>query len=1045
MLPTGTVTFLFTDIEGSTPLWETMPHEMQASLAQHHAILRQSTEANGGYVFQIVGDAFQVAFRLSIQGLVAALTAQRALQSTNWGATGPLKVRMGLHTGPAELDRSGNAPYEVSHTLNRAARVMSAGHGGQILLSQEAADLVMREMPEGVTLKDLGEHRLKGMQWLEHLFQICAPGLPQIFPPLATGIAHPHNLPTQLTSFVGREREIGEVAGLLEKQRLVTLTGSGGTGKTRLALRVAEQLLGQYPNGVWFVELASLGDPDLVPRTTIAALGMQESTSQSLMAQLQNYLKEKQLLLLLDNCEHILEDCARMTDILLRACPKLKILASSREALGVDGEITYRVPSLTTPDPRYLPPLEELGHFTAMQLFTERVASVQPAFAITSANARVVAQICRRLDGIPLAIELAAARVGVLSVEQIAGRLDSRFRLLTGGSRTALPRQQTLRASIDWSFSLLDEREQFLFMRLSVFYGGWTLDAANMVCSFEGLDEYDVIDGLTKLVNKSLIIVESESGGSNRYRMLETIRQYAREKLLDSGEAGVVLDHHLDFFVHIAETAEPHLRGPQQVEWLDRLEIEIDNVRAALEWALEEEALKGTILASSLYWMWHIRGYRVEAEHWLEQFFEKLSTKPLSPTVLPLLAKARVCQCFLQLATGRASSRTTHIVDEARALAVRLGEAGKSTQLNVLHAQAWNAYLNGQQTVGYELYLRGLKMAQALGDPFLIAEFLQNLTTNEPSLEKRKIYAEQNLALRQELGDLDGLATACIYFTILDIEGERLDHAQQMLDQALNLAIEVKNRWHIMMVHYGLGYVHWESGNFTQSTDHLHQALSTSMDYGEYVWTIIALNGLGHVAALRGDWVSAESYFLQAIENARTNHSVDWEVRSCIDVAEAAWSMADFALAERYYQLAEVAGQKSEGHFLNGLIAYGLGKAAFSRGDTHVAGRFFRQALQESMIQGLIHDVQFCLNALTALSASQLDQEARAARLGGAVAKMGWKLNEWDLTICFLTSFDLKPLLAPVRKILGDVAYERLYAEGQAMTLEQAVAFALEE
>lgn len=1045
MLPTGTVTFLFTDIEGSTPLWETMPHEMQASLAQHHAILRQSIEANGGYVFQIVGDAFQAVFRLTLQGLLAALTAQRALQSANWGATGPLKVRMGLHTGPAELDHSGDAPYEVSHTLNRTARIMSAGHGGQILLSQEAADLVRREMPEGVTLKDLGEHRLKGMQWLEHLFQGCAPGLPQIFPPLATGITNPHNLPTQLTSFVGRGREIGEVAGLLEKQRLVTLTGSGGTGKTRLSLQVAEQLLEQFPNGVWSVELASLGDPDLVPRTTIAALGLQESTSQSLMDQLQNYLKEKQLLLLLDNCEHVLEDCARMADFLLRACPKLKILASSREALGVDGEIAYRVPSLSAPDPRHLPPLEELGNFTAVRLFTERAASVQPAFAITSANGQAVAQICRRLDGIPLAIELAAARVGVLSVEQIAGRLDSRFRLLTGGSRTALPRQQTLRASIDWSFSLLDEREQFLFMRLSVFYGGWTLEAASMVCSFEGLDEYDVIDSLAKLVNKSLIIVESDADGSTRYRMLETIRQYAREKLLDSGEAGVMRDHHLDFFVHLAETAEPHLRGPQQVEWLDRLEREIDNVRAALEWALEDEALKGVSLASSTYWMWHIRGYRVEGEHWLEQFLGKLSMQPPSPTVLPLLAKARVCQSFLQLATGRASPRTTQIVDEARTLADQLGEGGKSTQLNLLHAQAWNAYLNGQPTVGYELYLRGLEMAQALGDPFLIAEFLQNLSTNEPVFEKRMRYAEQNLALRHELGDLDGQGTAYIYLAMLHFGIGHLDQAQQMLNQALNLAIKVKNRWQMMVVHYTLGYVHVESGNFTQSMEHLHQALSTSLDFGEYVWTIMGLNVLGHTIELSGDLGSAEQYFLQAIEKARINHSVDWEVRSWINLAEAAWSKAEFALAKQCYQEAERAGQKEENQFQNGLIAFGLGKAAFLSGDNQAADRYLRHALKESLRQGNLYDVQFCLEALAALSAAQPEQAGRAARLGGAMGKMDRKLYEWNMVISFLASFDLMNLLVPVRSTLGNEEYERLYAEGQAMTLEQVVAFALEE
>jgi class 3 adenylate cyclase len=448
-LPSGTVTFLFTDMQGSTPLWEQMPEAMQAALAQHHAILRQAIETNGGQVTQIIGDEFQAAFRLATQALAAALAAQRGLQNAQWGATGPLKVRMGLHTGPAEPDPKGDAPYAVSHTLNRAGWIRSAAHGGQILLSQEAADLVERHLPGDVTLKDLGQHHLKGMQRPEHLFQVLAPDLPQTFPPIATLNVRRGNLPVELTSFIGREQEIAEILGLLARHRLVTLTGSGGTGKTRLSLQAAAQAEDRYPDGAWLVELAPLSDPEKVAQAVVAALGLRDSGRQSALDLLADYLADRRLLLVLDNCEHLIEACARLAGRLLRDCPGLTILASSREALGVAGEVAYRVPSLGIPGPRQALALEELNTIEAVRLFVERAAAALPGFTLTKANAPAITQVCRRLDGIPLAIELAAARVGLLAVEQIAERLDNRFRLLTGGSRTALPRQQTLRASID--------------------------------------------------------------------------------------------------------------------------------------------------------------------------------------------------------------------------------------------------------------------------------------------------------------------------------------------------------------------------------------------------------------------------------------------------------------------------------------------------------------------------------------------------------------------------------------------------------------------
>ena len=624
--PYGTVTFLFTDIEGSTPLWERLPDEMQAAVAQYRAILRQAIEANDGQEFQIFGDSFQAAFRLASDGLFAALAAQRALGDAHWGPTGPLKVRMGLHTGPAVIDPSGEAPYAVSHMLNRSARVMSAGYGGQILLSQESADLVERELPPGVSLRDLGQHQLKGMARPEHLYQVVVADLPQAFPPLTTGITRPNNLPANLTSFIGREQEIIEVCQRVRNSRLVTLTGAGGTGKTRLALRVAEEMLEGFPDGIWFVELAPVTDPELIGQTVAYTLGLQNTTESSYQALLDSYLRSRRLLLILDNCEHLLEACARLAHHLLQYCPQLTLLATSQQTLGVSGEIAYYVPSLVALDPSDRVSPEELAQTESVRLFTERAAAVLPGVKLSDETLLAAARICRRLDGIPLAIELAAARVKVLSVEQIAARLDDRFRLLTGGSRADLPRHQTLRASIDWSYNLLPEPQRLLLQRLSVFAGGWTLLAAEATCSGEGLEGWEILDPLTGLVEKSLVVADHQSGAEARYHMLETIRQYAQERMEALGQGNAARDRHLAYFLSLAESYEPLLRTPQIYELLERLDLELDNLRGALSWALSKNERTGAEQAlrilSSLFYYWLIRVLLFEEDGWMQRAFK---------------------------------------------------------------------------------------------------------------------------------------------------------------------------------------------------------------------------------------------------------------------------------------------------------------------------------------------------------------------------------------------------------------------------------------
>lgn len=574
-LPSGTVTFLFTDIEGSTRLAQEQPAAMPALLARHNDILTQCIEAQRGFIFRVVGDSFAASFHDALDALRAALDAQKILHSETW-TPAPIKVRMGIHTGAAQLNpESKENPYSGYATLALTQRIMSASHGGQILLSQSTYELTRDWLPENAQLTDMGERRLKDVLRPERIYQLTTPELSSEFPPLNTLETFPHNLPNQLTSFVGREKEITEIKALLAAARLVTLTGSGGTGKTRLALEIGAAEMSSFLSGVWVVELAPLTDAAQILAAIAEAFGLQEQPFTSLPTLVMDYLRDKKALLILDNCEHLIEACARIASDLLQHCPQLKILASSREALGIAGERTFHTPSLAVPE--------------SMHLFVERARAVNPKFDLTESNAAAVSQICSRLDGIPLAIELAAARARLLSPEQIAARLDDRFRLLIGGSRTALPRQQTLRALIDWSYDLLSEAEKTLFRTASVFVGGWTLDALETVAN-----DPDVLEHLEQLVNKSLVVTE-EREGEMRYFMLETIRQYAREKLFDAKEASAARDRHFAYFDALAENIWSIFQMKNLIAWRRRAEDETENLRAAIEWGQEnfvEQALR---------------------------------------------------------------------------------------------------------------------------------------------------------------------------------------------------------------------------------------------------------------------------------------------------------------------------------------------------------------------------------------------------------------------------------------------------------------------
>jgi predicted ATPase/class 3 adenylate cyclase len=603
-------TFLFTDIEGSTRLWEEHAAGMGAALAQHDRLLRAAVEARGGTVIKTTGDGILARFDDPVAAVEAGLGGQRALRGATWGETGPLRVRMALHAGEAE-ERDGDY---FGPALNRVARILAIAYGGQIICSAVAAVLASDRLPPSIELVDLGSHRLRDIDRPEQVYQVVVDDLPRAFPPLRSLSTRRSNLPVQLTSFVGRNRELAEVATLLERHRLVTLIGTGGTGKTRLMLEAADRLLDRFPDGVWLAELAPLGDPAQIPSEVARALGAPETPGIPAVATVTAFLAEKELLLLLDNAEHIVDGTARFAERLLATAPGLRILTTSREALAVPGEAVLQLQSLSCPviaghrsavaDEAV--DLDAAASTEAVQLFAERAASVDPAFTLSESNVASVGEICRRLDGIPLAIELAAARVSVMSPEDIATRLGDRFRLLAGGRRTAVPRQQTLHALIDWSWDLLTDADRRLLRRLAVFTGGWTVPLAARIVGddAEAMDALDLVDGLTRLIDRSLVLVDRDT---MRYRMLETIRQYAREKLVAAGEASAVADRHLAVYAALAIESEAPSRGPALIDWIDRLDAELDNLGAALEWGLEAEPWTAVRMAAALLPYWAVR------------------------------------------------------------------------------------------------------------------------------------------------------------------------------------------------------------------------------------------------------------------------------------------------------------------------------------------------------------------------------------------------------------------------------------------------------
>ena len=820
--------------------------------------MRAAFQQAGGHEVNTQGDAFFVVFRLAREAVAAAVAGQRAIAAHRWPGGATVKVRMGLHTGEGTL---AGGDY-VGLDVHRAARVSSVGHGGQILITQASQVLVERDLPDDVQLRDLGPHRLKDLQRPEHIFQIVHPDLPSDFPPLRSLNALVNNLPVQLTSFIGREEEMVEVKRLLASGRLLTLLGSGGAGKTRLAIQVAADCLDILPRGAWLVELAPIVDPGLVPQTVASALGLREPARMVTEA-LVDFLRDRSLLLLMDNCEHVLAASAGLCALLLRSCPHLRVMATSRETLGVGGELTYRVPPLSLPDPQQPPSPDTVNQYAAIRLLVERAVVHQPAFKVTTSNVIAIAEICRRLDGIPLAIELAAARVKVLSVEQIAARLNDRFRLLTGGARTDLPHHQTLRAAMDWSYDLLSDEERTLLRRLGVFVGGLTLEAAEGVCTGDGIDAAGVLDLLSRLVDKSLLVVDDASDGAVRYRLLETVRQYALDRLGESGETERIRDRHRDFFLQLAERAELELRGPEQKTWLDRLEIEHDNLRASLTAALadSEGAEVGLRLAGALWWFWEVRGgYWTEARQWLRQTLAHAGDAPAAVRVKALNAAGALAQRQGDHQHAEALAR------ESLALSRQLGDKrGAASCLAILGIQACR--------------LEDYKQAEALGG--------------------------ESLNLSQEAGDNWGTAWARSILGTVAREERDYARATTLFVESLAQFKTLGHQWGMAIVLLNLGLVAQDLGEHRRAETLLEEALAQFRQLGDRGYIAYTQLLLGTMAAALGDYDRARALY-RATLAIRKELQDKRGIATCLaTLACVASGLKDYERAARLFGAAE--------------------------------------------------------------------------------------------------------------------------------------------
>lgn len=910
-LPSGTITFLFTDIEGSTRLLQQLGEKYTPLLSEHQQILREACETHHGIVVGTQGDSFFMAFPRATEAIHAVVQSQRALAAHPWTDGVSVRVRMGLHTGEPQVSQLGYMGMDV----HRAARIAAAAHGGQVLLSQTSYDLVESELPEGVTLRDLGEHHLKDLRQPKHLYQLVIEGLPSDFPPLKSLEVSPNNLPIQLTSFIGRSREMAEVKQLLSEGRLVTLTGPGGSGKTRLALQAAAELIESFRAGVFFVALAPITDPGLVASTIAQSLGIAETAGRSMVDGLTDYVQNKSLLLLLDNFEQVIA-AAPLVAELLAACSELKILVTSREGLRISGERVYPVPPLALPDLTQLPSLASLSQYAGVELFIKRAQAVKPDFRITDETAPAVAEICYRLDGLPLAIELAAARIQLLPPRAMLARLEHRLEFLTGGGRDLPARQQTLRHAIAWSYDLLNESEQALFRRLSVFVGGCTIDAVEAVAGDDSAS-VSLLDQLGSLLDKSLLREVEDTNGEPRFMMLEVLREFGLEQLAASGEQELIQHRQATFFLALAEQAEASFESAAQVQWMNRMEQEHDNLRAALEWSKTAEGT-GEIwlrLAGTLGLFWEARGHFSEGR-------ERLSAI---------------------LSTGMA---------------------------------------HGQTAARAKLLARAAELAYRQSDyPATVS------------------FAEESLAIWRQLGDRQGVASALIKLANAATEKGDYATASGYLEEALEIWREIGDKHGIGRALISLGWSALRSGDHHLAHRRLEEALALSRELGDTRSMGFELSGLGEIALRQGDYPRATQLMEESLE-LRRQLGNKWGVG--VSLGMLGW----LAMRERDW---------------NRAVAR-LGESLKVR--------------QEISDKG---GSAWCLERLAGIAIVQ-GQAEKAVRLFGAAAALRASIGS---VIDPVDQASYERNRGSLRAKLGPERFKAAWDEGSAMTIEQAIAYAL--
>jgi len=901
-LPAGTITLLFTDIEGSTHLLQQLGERYAQLLTGCRTLLRAAFHQHDGHEVDTQGDAMFAVFARASDAILAAVAAQRELALHSWPDAVAVRVRMGLHTGEPLRVAEGYIGLDVHY----AARIMSAAHGGQVLLSQTTRDLVERDLPGGVSLRDLGTHCLKDLEQPIPLYQLVIAGLPADFAPLNTLDNRSDSLPVQPTALIGREDEVATIGQLLRRQdvRLVTLAGPGGTGKTRLGIQVASELRDVFVEGIFFVSLAPINDPLLVMPTIAQALGIRDKEGPPLSARLAEVLQQRQVLLLLDNFEQVVGAASQVAE-LLASCPSLKVLVTSREVLHVRAEYEFAVPPLALPDPAHLPGLATLVRFPSVALFLQRARAVKPEFQLTTTNARAVAEICVRLDGLPLAIELAAARMKLLSPHALLTRLDRRLAMLAGGSRDMPARQQTLRNTIEWSYQLLNAWEQRLFRRLCVFAGGCSLQAAEAVCSGPDDEAGQVLEGVASLVDKSLLQRVEQTGEGNEephFLMLETIREYGLEALVASGEGEVARQAHADYFLQLAEEAEPALKGPLLVDWLERLEREHDNLRAALQWALEsgkaEVALR---LGTALERFWVVRGHRNEGLAFLERALAGSAGVATGVRAKALLAAARLA--FVQSHYERGEV----LAQESLALFRGLGDRrGIALSLDRLGMAAWR---RGDFRAAGVLMEEDLALFREVGDQDRVAWSLFTLgLLNNKQGEYTRACAlfEESLTLFRELGNKRGIAASLTQLagTLFVSQGNQA-MIYPLLEEGLALDREVGDKEGMAVSSLLLGWVALKQGDVAIARARVEESLALyrEMEHREGIAESLLL--LGRVEATRGDHALARALYEESLVMAQEIGDKELIASGLEGLASVVTVLAEPAWAVRLWGTAE--------------------------------------------------------------------------------------------------------------------------------------------